>query len=184
MDNNRIKKAIKFATKKHEGQKRKFGGALYITHPSNVAEMVATYTNDVDMIMAAYLHDTIEDTNTLYNEILREFGKRVADLVNELTSDKIAYKKSNKADYLSKKMNKMSEEALLIKLCDRLDNVSCYPYEPDEFVKRYNEETEYILKNLKRKLNSFHIELIKKIRDILKEIQDQYKNVTNSSNIL
>ena len=137
--------------------------------------MVAKYTQDEELIIAAYLHDTIEDTETTFEEILKEFGKRVTVLVKELTSDKSKYSKLNKGDYLLKKMNKMSDEALLIKLCDRLDNISGHPNEPDKFVRIYMEQTEYILNNLERNLTLIHKEIIKMIQDKLKKIQKKLK---------
>ncbi|MFX0135610.1 MAG: HD domain-containing protein [Candidatus Hodarchaeota archaeon] len=174
MDSKKIDKAKKYSAEKHKEQKRKFSGKPYFTHPSNVASMVAKYTKDEEIIMAAYLHDTIEDTATTYKEIFKEFGKKVAELVGELTSDKSKYSKSTKSLYLLKKMNNMSDEALLIKLCDRLDNISGYPDEPNNFVKLYMKQTKYILSNLKRNLNSNHKELILKIQEILEEIQHKF----------
>jgi hypothetical protein len=96
--------------------------------------------------------------------------------VEELTSNKNEYSKFGKADYLLNKMKNMSDRALLIKLCDRLDNISGHPNEPDDFVKKYFEQTKYIINNLKRNLNSKHKELILKIQEKLKEIQNKLKD--------
>ena len=167
MNENRINKTKKFGAEKHKGQKRKFGGKPYFTHPTRVADMIEEYTNDEDMIIAAYLHDTIEDTATTYDEILKEFVERVANLVKELTTDKNAAAKLGKAVYLTEKINKMSNEALTIKLCDRLDNLSGWVNEPEDFVMKYKTQTEYILNNLKRSLSSIHKKLIKEIQRIL-----------------
>ncbi|MHA1300458.1 MAG: HD domain-containing protein [Candidatus Helarchaeota archaeon] len=158
-----MNKAKKFAEEKHKNQKRKYHDEPYISHPLRVMEELKNYTNDEDMLIAALLHDTIEDTETTYEEILKEFGVRVANFVMELTSDKNEAKKIGKDTYLANKMNNMSEKAFLIKLCDRFDNVSGLEGEPKDFVDRYKKETANILKNIKRNLSPIHKDLIKKI---------------------
>ena len=161
----RINKAIEFAKEKHKKQKRKFQDEPYFNHPMRVVKILQNYTNEEDLIIAAYLHDTIEDTKTKFEEILEIFGEIVANLVWELTSDKKEAKKVGKAIYLANKVNIMSEGALLIKLCDRLDNVSGFEQEPKDFVKRYKAETEFILNNINRKLSAANKELIEKIKE-------------------
>lgn len=165
MSKSRLKKAIKFAKEKHGNQKRKFHDELYFEHPKRVVELLGQYTNDEDTLIAAYLHDTIEDTATTYEEILNEFGKNIADLVKELTSDKELASKMGKVAYLVDKMNGMSEKALIIKLCDRLDNVSGLSIEPRDFTQKYASETRDILKNLRRNLSEDQKELIEKIKE-------------------
>ena len=161
----RINKAIEFAKQKHKNQKRKFQDEPYFNHPIRVVKILQNYSNEEDLIIAAYLHDTIEDTKTKFEEILELFGEKVAGLVLELTSDKKEAKKVGKAVYLANKVNEMSDEAFLIKLCDRLDNVSGFEHEPKDFVKRYRAETEYILKNIRKDLSAANKELIAKIRE-------------------
>ena len=158
---------IQFATAKHSGQTRKFDGKPYFTHPSRVAEIVKTVTKDKNSITAAYLHDTLEDTDATEKEIVELFGKKVLSLVKELTS--VMIKGDNKAEFLTKKMNGMSKDALLIKLADRLDNVSDFPTAPRKFVDKYTKETEFILNNLKTNLNGKHKKLIKMIRQKLEQ---------------
>lgn len=116
--------AAQFATEKHEGQKRKFSGKDYIVHPLSVANLVSRYTNNGEVIEAAILHDTIEDTDTTYQEIQTTFNTRVANLVQELSNDPDQIKSLGKTVYMRKKMGTLTPEALLIKLADRLDNVS------------------------------------------------------------
>lgn len=83
---NKIKRAILFATDKHEGAVRKFSGIPYITHPIAVAEMVSKVKHaSEDMIVAAILHDTVEDTDTTVDDIFNMFGAAVAILVDGLT---------------------------------------------------------------------------------------------------
>ena len=85
-DINKIKKAYNIACKLHEGQYRQ-SGEPYISHPIAVAETVASLGLDTDAVCAALLHDTLEDCADKINmdEITKEFGKDVADLVDGLT---------------------------------------------------------------------------------------------------
>lgn len=81
------KRAHEFAAQAHAavGQVRKYTGEPYIVHPEEVAAIVATVTNDEEMIAAAYLHDVVEDTNVTLDQIEKEFGSDVAALVEQLT---------------------------------------------------------------------------------------------------
>ena len=171
------KKALNFATIKHEGQKRKGANPVdYINHPIAVAQLVNKYLKKENktLIAVAYLHDTLEDTNTTYEELLTIFGKRIANLVVELTSNKIECKKLGKAKYLSLKLNNMSNSALIVKLCDRLSNVTDLISTNYLFRKKYFNETitilNYILKN--RNLNKIHKEIINDIMHKLNNIFD------------
>lgn len=98
-----------------------------------------------DLITIALLHDTIEDTTATYEQIEEKFGKMVADTVLELTSDKDEIEKVGKKEYLAEKMANMTSYALVVKLCDRLDNISDLNSMNPKFRKRYEEETIYIL---------------------------------------
>lgn len=169
-------KALEFAAEKHKGQYRKGKNPKeYITHPINVANLVKYYKESHNisvLVVAAYLHDTIEDTDkkiNTYFEIGNKFGFLVASLVNELTSDKDLQGELGKAKYLAIKMKNMSSWALVIKLCDRLDNISSLVDVDEEFRKRYVEETIYILNFIinNRKLSNTHITIIKDIVSVL-----------------
>lgn len=81
MNTDLVDKAIAYATKAHHGTERRGKGFPYIIHPLEAMTIVATITNDPELLAAAVLHDTIEDTDTTYDDIRREFGTRVADLV-------------------------------------------------------------------------------------------------------
>lgn len=81
------KKALYFATVKHEGQYRKGGSVPYITHPVQVAADVSLFTEDEEVIAAAFLHDILEDCPDVSLDLLRkEFGDRTAQLVYEVSS--------------------------------------------------------------------------------------------------
>ena len=83
--NDRIQRAQEFATAAHQAQKRKYSGRPYIEHPLAVAHMVSRFDHDEDMIVAALLHDTVEDTSVILDDVTQAFGHDVATLVSELT---------------------------------------------------------------------------------------------------
>ena len=87
--------AVMFAMRKHEHQKRD-DGQPYIVHPLRVAESLRAIAGceDEDILCAAVLHDTIEDTNTSYDDLIKRFGKRVADWVAELTVERYTSRRS------------------------------------------------------------------------------------------
>jgi len=156
--------AASIAQDKHARQIRKFSGEPYFVHPSSVANILKKYTKDEEIIAAGYLHDTIEDTKTTYEELKTTFSKRIANLVKELTSVRREVVKLGKAEYLLKKMQKMSEAALFIKLADRLDNVSDFDSASQKFKDKYIKETNYILDNLNRKLSKDKLSLVIEIK--------------------
>ena len=114
---------LKYASQKHAGQFRIFGEP-YIIHPLNVFLTASKFTDDQDVLQAALLHDVVEDTDATAEEIEQKFGSKTASLVKELTSPVgLKHSDCSKANYLSNAVLKMSDEALLLKLCDRLDNL-------------------------------------------------------------
>lgn len=84
-----IRKAADFAKKAHEGAKRKSTGEPYIVHPYEVCLVAATVTNDADVLVAALLHDVVEDTDYTAKDILKEFGPRVTGFVADESEDKM-----------------------------------------------------------------------------------------------
>ena len=78
---NIIEKAKQFATAAHAGQKRKYTGEDYIVHPEHVASIIEEYGFDDNMIAAAWLHDTVEDTNVELDDLEREVNDDVTELV-------------------------------------------------------------------------------------------------------
>ena len=171
--NNKIEKALEFATQAHKGQLRK-GGQPYIVHPIRVAENVKRFkeSSDLDMLIAAaYLHDTIEDTNITYYDIVKEFGPGIASIVLELTTDEDMKNELGKKRYLQIKLKNMSSWALVIKLCDRLDNVIDLKNCNTEFRNKYIDETNDILDYLEknRELSKTHKTIINEIKNELKK---------------
>lgn len=115
---SKLKEAILFARKKHDGQLDDTGEDYYLVHLLPVATAVSTLSHDEDVVVAALLHDTVEDTDTTYEELVENFGKRVADLVMEVTQEG---KKDNYGYYFPRLK---TAEGILIKLCDRASNIS------------------------------------------------------------
>jgi len=163
-----ILKALKYATRKHRGQKRKASGAEYITHPILVSYLAANFKRSKALevlVCAAILHDVVEDTGATYEEILRLFGIFVATLVFELTSDPVALKKLGKLEYLKIKMTGISSYALFLKLCDRLGNLMDNPSASMLM------DTPLILAHLKkqRRLTKSHQAVITEIERVIAE---------------
>ncbi len=180
--NHNLSFALDFAREKHKGQLRK-DGSEYIVHPMRVAKYVFQFkeSNHIEtLITSAYLHDTLEDTNTTYYELVNVFGPQIASIVLELTTDVDLKNEIGKTKYLSIKMKNMSSWALVVKLCDRLDNVSDLLNSDDKFRVRYAKETfdilEYLLNN--RKLSKTHLNIIKCIIDKLNWAKSvEYDNI-------
>jgi len=160
-----IKKAEEFATKKHEGQIRK-DGRPYIVHPKAVAELVKTYGGDAEQISTGWLHDTLEDTKTTYEELVQEFNQIIADYVHYLTNPK-DLDKSKKSEFIIKKLNTMPLDVVMIKLCDRLDNVSDFKTADPNFVRSYKQETQKVLDGLDRNFTSQQQKIIAQIQSTI-----------------
>jgi GTP pyrophosphokinase len=125
-----ILEAIEFAKDAHKGQVRKVTGEDYYLHPVTVAFLVLAFKRSkriTDLLVAAILHDVLEDTDKTFEEVARKFGPFVASLVLELTNDLNEIKRIGKTAYMKAKFVKMSSYGLLIKLCDRLHNMSDQP---------------------------------------------------------
>jgi (p)ppGpp synthase/HD superfamily hydrolase len=118
--------AIKFSAEKHRNQRRKGADAFpYINHPIDVADILWRIgsVRDIDTIVAAILHDTLEDTDTTPGEIAALFGKDVLALVEEVTDDKTLPKEERKRLQVINAHHK-STAAKLIKLADKISNVN------------------------------------------------------------
>jgi guanosine-3',5'-bis(diphosphate) 3'-pyrophosphohydrolase len=119
-----ILKASYFAAEKHRDQRRKGDGSPYINHPLGVGWILwdEGCVMDPPTIIAAILHDTVEDTNTTLDEIAREFGQVVANIVAEVTDDKELPKVDRKKLQIEH-ARKASHAARNIKLADKLHNL-------------------------------------------------------------
>jgi guanosine-3',5'-bis(diphosphate) 3'-pyrophosphohydrolase len=122
-----LSKAYNFAIEAHKNQKR-VSGSPYVVHPIAVADILAELKLDSATIITGLLHDTIEDTKTTYNVVLKEFGKEVADLVDGVTKISALEEKAadnSQAENFRKLILATSKDirVLLVKLADRLHNM-------------------------------------------------------------
>ncbi|MGI6432598.1 MAG: RelA/SpoT family protein [Sphaerochaetaceae bacterium] len=126
-EQQRIKEAAIFAAHAHGTQKRQ-SGEPYIIHPYAVAEILISIRMDVDTVVAGLLHDTLEDTSVSYEQLVNQFGKTVADLVEgetKISALKAKNKSQQEAETIRKMFFAMSEDirVIIIKLADKLHNM-------------------------------------------------------------
>ena len=120
----RVEKAMAVASAMHAGQTRKGDGVTpYIAHPISVATLLKASTDDEDVIIAGFLHDTIEDTGYKERAMKLDFGDRVTKIVLEVTEkDKKASWDERKQGYIDTIKNK-SPEACLVACADKISNI-------------------------------------------------------------
>ena len=186
-----LSKAFNFAIEAHKNQKR-FSGAPYVVHPVAVADILAELKLDSATIITGLLHDTIEDTKTTYNEVLKEFGKEVADLVDGVTKISALEEKvadNSQAENFRKLILATSKDirVLLVKIADRLHNMrTISAFKSEDKKKRIAKETMEIYAPLAERMGmnlirdeledlSFSV-LNKKARDLITERLQFIKN--------
>ena len=135
-DFQQIRAAFEYAQSHHGSQMRR-DGTPYITHPLNVAQIVAEMRLDSESIQAALLHDCIEDTDASYDDIAKRFGVTVADLVDGVTKlTRVHYTtmEEEQMENLRKMLFAMSRDirVILIKIADRLHNMRTMEYQTPE----------------------------------------------------
>lgn len=122
----KLLEAASFAARKHTGQRRKGAdGAPYINHPLEVANLLINVggVTDFDVLIAALLHDTIEDTGTSREEIAEKFGENVASIVSEVTDDKSQPKNVRKEKQVEHAPH-LSTGAKQLKMGDKISNIT------------------------------------------------------------
>jgi guanosine-3',5'-bis(diphosphate) 3'-pyrophosphohydrolase len=160
-----IQRAYDYSFKMHAGQTRK-SGQPYIVHPVSVAAIIADLRLDAASVCAGLLHDVVEDTLATTEDLTKEFGAEVAELVDGVTKlSKINFtsKEDREAENFRKMVVAMARDirVLLIKLCDRLDNMRTLEHVPREAQERIAGETLEIYAPLSNRLGiqSFKSEL-------------------------
>lgn len=128
MDTALVDKAIKFAVDAHANTERRGKGFPYVIHVLEAMEIVATITNDPELLAAAALHDTVEDTDVTVDVIRREFGDRIASLV-QAESDEMVAGVSEEDSWRGRKqaaINRLasaSHDAKIVAMGDKLSNM-------------------------------------------------------------
>jgi len=124
-DLKRLLKALAFAAHKHRDQRRKdVESSPYINHPIALANILCNegHVTDTNVICAALLHDTVEDTDTTPEELEREFGGEIRAIVMDVTDDKTLEKAERKQRQIEHAAH-ISEQAKLVKLADKISNL-------------------------------------------------------------
>ena len=189
-----VRKAYEFAENLHNGQVRQ-SGEPYISHPLNVAYILAEMHADRDTLCAGLLHDTLEDTETTKEEIAHEFNKDVANLVDGVTKmSKMNF--SSKADQnvanTRKIITGITEDVriIIIKLADRLHNMRTLQFKNEYKQKENSLETMEIFVPLayyigayriKSELEDLSLRYLKP--DMYKKIEEQKIKLEDNSNL-
>lgn len=171
-----LDQAIEFAQDMHQGQVRKGDKKPYFVHPKAVYSILKSFkVKDRVLLVAAWLHDTIEDTSATYNIIKKKFNKEVADIVRNVSSSKKEIMKIGKPEYLLKKMLKIDMNSLTLKLADRLHNVTDIMTMPEKTSEKTYSQTRYILDGLKKKrrLNKIQKKIVKAIERYLNKFNPE-----------
>ena len=143
LDTRLFDKALKFATDAHSGTERRGKGFPYIIHPMEAVTIVATITSDPELLAAAILHDTVEDTDVTLEQICELFGERVATLVQHETAqlpDDAPWRirKQSQADLLASS----PYDSKIVAIGDKLSNLRAiagdFKQIGDELWKRFN----------------------------------------------
>jgi guanosine-3',5'-bis(diphosphate) 3'-pyrophosphohydrolase len=179
-DANLLIEAAWFAAEKHKNQRRKNAAASpYINHPIKVARiLVQAGVEDPEILAAALLHDTVEDTETSLEELEEKFSPRIRQLVSELSDDKSLGKTERKQLQISRAAS-VSEGAALIKLGDKIANVEDIASDPPEgwSLQRRREYLDWAeavvhrLPKVNRLLEERCAELIKRGREELRALE-------------
>ncbi len=184
-----VAKAYNYAEMAHSNAQTRYSGERYFIHPYNVALILADLHVDVQTIAAGLLHDVVEDTGITYDDIKREFGEEIANMVDGVTKlSKVKYrnKEERQAESLRKMIIAMSKDirVVIIKLADRLHNIRTLEYMPEE--KRYQKAIETIeiyapianrlgIASIKWELEDLSLKYIdyEGYEDLLKKVQEK-----------
>jgi guanosine-3',5'-bis(diphosphate) 3'-pyrophosphohydrolase len=140
-----LTRAYRFSAASHQGQQRA-SGEPYLSHPLEVAHLLVDFKMDVTTVTAGLLHDVLEDTGTTKEDLEREFGREIADLVDGVTKiGKLAFssREERQAENFRKMLVAMARDlrVLMIKLADRLHNMRTLHYLPEDKARKIAQET-------------------------------------------
>lgn len=145
-----VLKAREFAAHKHRKQVRKYSGEPYVVHLDSVADILRSYDIEApEVLAAAYLHDTVEDTDATMPEIFETFGEEVAELVYWLTDAEQGKRKMRKL-MSAWRLGRAPFRAKLVKLADIIDNTEDICRNDRHFAPVYLREVRKILEMMAR----------------------------------
>jgi len=182
-----ITRAFDFANKAHHGVRR-LSGEPYIMHPLAVAKIVVKEIGlGSTSICSALLHDVVEDTNYTIEDIERQFGPKIAQIVNGLTKISggvFADQAAKQAENFRKLLLTMSDDirVVLIKLADRLHNMRTLDAQTPEKQRKISQETQYIYAPLAHRLGFFPIKLELENLSFKYEYPDLYQQIDDRLN--
>ncbi|MDP3976245.1 MAG: HD domain-containing protein [bacterium] len=184
-DEARISQAYEFAKKAHEGQKRQ-SGEPYIIHPLQVAIMLTEYRADEDSLIAALLHDVVEDTSMSNKNVQKTFGRQVGQMVGALTKLTHHDVKKNGVHIFNTKIESIRKifevmqvdvRIVIIKFCDRLHNMQTLHYFRPEKQKRISQETLDIYAKIAGRLGITDLERQLKYWSYRYLVEDQFREL-------
>lgn len=164
--------AIAFGALAHAGQKRKYTGDPYIVHPIEVMTIVRTVNHTDAMLIAAVLHDVLEDTVVGQLEVERRFGKEVLDLVIELTDVPIAGNRRIRKLADAARLAEVSPAAQTIKCADLISNTGTIVRHDPKFAKLYLAEKEHLLSVLSRADPQLHARAVETLNHGLQTLNE------------
>ncbi|HET6611264.1 MAG TPA: bifunctional (p)ppGpp synthetase/guanosine-3',5'-bis(diphosphate) 3'-pyrophosphohydrolase [Kofleriaceae bacterium] len=155
-DTDLVERAYELAARAHHGQTRRSGDP-YVTHPLSVAYIITQLKLDVPSVCAGLLHDAVEDTSVTVDELEATFGNEIAFLVDGVTKlGKLPYstREERQAENFRKMLLAMARDirVMLVKFCDRLDNMRTLSHMPPEKQERIATETMQIYAPLAHRL--------------------------------
>jgi guanosine-3',5'-bis(diphosphate) 3'-pyrophosphohydrolase len=173
----KVFEALEFAAYKHRRQKRKGAiGIPYINHPIEVAGMLVRSMNEPskELIIAALLHDTMEDTDVSNEEIEEKFGKQISDIVSEVT-DNMSLPSEKRRKIQIEKAHSLSYEARCIKITDKTCNIHDMLYTKVMWSRK--RKINYIIwaKNIVEQIQGTHNDLESAFNNMLKESETLLK---------
>ena len=172
MDTALVDKAIVFATNAHQGTERRGKGYPYILHPLEAMAIVATIDNDPDLLAAAVLHDTVEDTEVTLENLQREFGTHIAALVADETDVRtlpdgreLTWQERKKRDMDN--LAAASREVKIVAMGDKLSNMRAISRD-------YRRKGDEVWQMFHVKDKATHAWRYKGLRDALRELSDTF----------
>ena len=172
LDTELLDRAIVFAVRAHAGTERRGKGFPYIVHPLEAVAIVATMTSDQELLAAAALHDTVEDTDVTIGQIRTEFGNRVASLVDQETDVEVGPMSPEERWFARKqvaidRLAHASREVKMVALGDKLSNMRA-------IARDYAEKGDALWDLFRIKDPKVHTWRFRALADAMRELSDTF----------